>query len=124
MKGQRAGGRIGLFDPELAEQRKFLAWLVAGPNCEPARGDAEGLGVRARAVEVRALEDRHVFEALVGRLENAQAGKAEVAENGRGLQIAEVEIGRIVDHLLRHPVFDDVDRDRRRKDKAPMQRLK
>ena len=124
MKGQRVGGRVGLLDPELAEQRKFLARLVAGPNCEPARGDAEGLGVGPRAKEVRALEDRHVFEALVGRLENAQAGKAEVAQNSRRLKLAKVEIGRLVDHLLRHAVLDDVDRDRRRIDEAPMQRLK
>ena len=124
MKGQRVGGRVGLFDPELAEQRKFLARLVAGPNREPARGHAEGLGVRPRTIEVRALEDRHVFEALFGRLENAQAGKAEVAQNSRRLELAKVEIRRLVDHLLRHAILDDVDRDRRRVDEAPMQRLK
>ena len=124
MKGQRVGGRIGLFDPEFAEQGKFLARLVAGPNREPACGDAEGLGVRACAIEIRALEDRYVFEALFGRLENAQAGKAEVAQNGWGLKLAKVEIGCLVDHLLRHAVLDDVDRYRRRIDEAPMQRLK
>ena len=124
MKGQRVGGRVGLFDPELAEQGKFLARLVPGPNRETASSDAEGLGVRPRAIEVRALKNRHVFEALLGPLENAQAGKAEVAQNRRGLQLAKVEIGRLVNHLLRHAVLDDVDRNRRRIDEAPMQRLK
>ncbi len=124
MKGQRARGRSGLFDPELAEQGKFLARLVPGPNRKTASGDAEGLGVRPRPIEVRALKDRHVFVALLGRLENAQPGKAEVAQNRGVLQLAKVEVGRLVDHLLRHAVLDDIDRDRRRIDKAPMQRLK
>ena len=44
-------------------------------------------------------------------------------EGGRRLQLAEVEIGGVVDHLLRHAVLDDVDRDRRRVDEAAMQRL-
>ena len=43
--------------------------------------------------------------------------------NGGRLQLAEIEIGRFVDHLLREPVLDNVDRDRRRIDEAPMQRL-
>ena len=92
---------LGFSTQNSRNKRKFLARLVAGPNREPARGDAEGLAARPRAIEARALEDRHIFEALVGRLEDAQAGKAEIAQNGRGLQLAEVEIGRFVDHLLR-----------------------
>ena len=123
LNGERIRRRVGLFDPELAEQRKFLARIVAGPNRKAARGEAEGLGVRPRAVEGRALEDRHVFEALVRGLEDAQAGKAEVAQSGRRFQRAEVEIGRVVDHPLRHAVLDNVDPDRRRVDETPMQRL-
>ena len=80
--------------------------------------------MRPRAIEAGALKNRHVFETLLGALENAQAGKAEVSQNRRRLQLAKVEIGRLVDDLLRHAVLDDIDRNRRRVDKAPMQGLK
>ncbi len=124
MKSQGVGGWIGLFDPEFSEQGKFLARLVTGPNRKTASGNAEGLGVRARAIEIRALKDRHIFESLFGSSEDAQPRKPEIAQNGRGLQLSEVEIGRVVNHPLRHAVFDDVYRDRRRIHEAPMQRLK
>ena len=65
MNGQSIRGRIGLFDPELAEKRKFLARFVAAPNRETASRDAERLAVRPRAVEARALENRHILEALL-----------------------------------------------------------
>ena len=45
LDGERIRRRVGLLDPELAEQRKFLARLVAGPDREAARGEAEGLAV-------------------------------------------------------------------------------
>src|ERR1700689_1966060 len=77
----------------------------------------------SRAVKGRALEDRHIFEALVRGLENAQTGKAKVAEWSRRLQRPKVEISGVVNHLLRHAVLDNVDPDRRRVNKATMQRL-
>ena len=123
MNSQSIRGRIGLFDPELAEKRKFLARFVAAANREPASRHAERLAARPRAVEARALEDRHILEALVVGFEDAQTGKAEIAQNCRRLQLAEIEIGQFVDHPLRKTVLDDVDPDRRRIDESPMQRL-
>src|ERR1700722_12798136 len=123
LNGERIRRRIGLLDPELAEQREFFARIVTGPHCKAACGEAEGLGVRTRAVKGRALEDCHIFEALVRGPENAQTGKTKVAERTRRLQRPEVEISGIVNHLLRRPVLDNVDRDRRCVNEATMQRL-
>ena len=123
LDSERICRRVGLLDPERAEHRKFFARLVAGPDCKAACGKAEGLDVASRAIKGRALEDRHIFEALVRGLENAQTGKAKVAEWSRRLQRPEVEIGGVVNHLLRHAVLDNVDPDRRRVNEATMQRL-
>ena len=65
VKGERVRRRGGLFDPELAEQRKLFPRLVAGADRKAARGEAERLGVRTGAIEARALKDRNVLEALV-----------------------------------------------------------
>ena len=91
---------------------------------EAARGKPEGLAVRAGSIEGRPLKDRHVLEALVHGLEDAQAGKTKVAQSRRRLQRAEVEIGRVVDHPLRCAVLDNVDPDRGCVDETSMQRLK
>src|SRR5271163_846777 len=122
-KGEGVRRRIGLFDPELAKQREFFSRVVAGPDRQAARREAEGLGVGSRAVKGRALEDRHIFEALVRGPENAQTGKAKVAELSRRLQRPEVEISGVVNHFLRHAVLDNVDPDRRCVNEATMQRL-
>src|ERR1700729_1826445 len=123
LHSERIRRRIGLFDPELAEQRKFFARVITGPDSKAASGKAEGLGVGSRPVKGRALEDRHIFEALVRRLENAQTGKAKVAERSRRLQRPEVEISGVVNHLLRLAFLDNVDSARRRVNETTMQRL-
>ena len=97
--------------------------IVAGADREPARGDAEILAAGPRAVEARALEDRHVLEALVRRGQDSEPREAEVAITDRRLQLAEIIVGQVVDQPSRHPVLDDVDRDRESVDETPVQGL-
>ncbi len=124
MNDQRARRGARFFDPQRAEEWKFFALVVAGADRQAARVDAIGLAARQAAKECRTLEDRQIPPALAGGPgEHAHAGKAEVRQIGRRLQLAEVVRGAIIDQALRLAILDDVQLHRRGEDETAVQRL-
>jgi len=121
---QGVGCRARFLDPQRAEQRELLALPVAGVDRQPARVKAVGLAARQAAEEGRALEDGEFAPALVvAGAQHPDAGKADVGEIDRRLQLAEVEGAAIVDQAARLAVLDDVDQHWRGEDEAAVQGL-
>ena len=124
MDRQRVGRRARLLDPQGAEQRELLALRFAGADRQAARVEAVGLAAREAAEKGRALEDGELAPALVvAGAQHPDAGKADVGEIGRRLQLAEVEGAAVVDQAARLAVLDDVDLHRRGEDEAALQGL-
>src|SRR5690606_7712677 len=115
MDDEEIGLRRRLLDPELAEDREFLAARIAGVEGKAARRQAIGLAARHGAEIGGALEDDELVEIvrIVDRRVHAEAGEAEVAAV-RAL-VDEPAIGEHVGReaqMAALPAGDDVDVDR------------
>ena len=121
-----ARSRAGLrrFDPEFAEERKFL--LRAGADREAARGKSVALAAAEKAIIARAEKGDDFIHHMrrVERIMQPKAGKAEIdRQRAVDLVVPVVEqIGRI-GHRRRQSVAQHVDRHRPLVEMAEMEQF-
>ena len=116
LNGDGAGDRIGVVDPELAEDREFLARGAAGADGQTARRQPVTVAAPEDAEIGRALEHRQLVQnvGLVQRAADAETRPAHLVRGGlrglgREMRRVEIEDRRVEGQGLRHAVAHDID---------------